>query len=218
MIAKADTNSLIRRRNTHDIDDAAGYERACERHAEVSEKIADPAERIHRRLFLLSLRPIAPDQRAEFERLVEEALKTPPSANDARFRTAIALYRQDRHAEAMAMLDVVFATGGWQHRAKAWALRAMGHWKLGHHEEARLWLARTAWWIDLTNRAGEGPQLLGTPSPLPYVWLTTHVFHREAKDVIERGEVKESSQAAFTKSVNPLDSLERASPPRRIDW
>ena len=83
------------------------------------------------------------------------------------------------------MLDVAFATGGWQYRAKAWPLRALIHWKLGHHDEARIWLARTAWWIDLTNRAANGPQSLGDPPPSPYVWLIAHVFYREAQSLIK---------------------------------
>ncbi|HUG92189.1 MAG TPA: hypothetical protein VML55_15215 [Planctomycetaceae bacterium] len=166
------------------LDDAEGYERACQRHAELSETISDPSNWNHHRLFLLSLRPIAADQATEFQRLLDECLKTAPTDNRLRSSPAVALYRHDRHAEALAALDEANAIGGWHFRAKTWPLRAMIHWKLGHPEEARRWLARAEWWIDLTSRAAERPHALNTDMAYPWGWLEANVFYREANTLI----------------------------------
>jgi tetratricopeptide (TPR) repeat protein len=133
---------------------------------------------------MLSLRPSTGDDAAELARLVESRLPDFPNWRFAPLGAA--LYRNGRYDEALRVLnEYLNGHDSLQRDARAWPLLAMTHWQLGHHDEARRWLNRSAWWIDQFRRAADAPATTGFHDADCRDWLYTNVFFAEAKALID---------------------------------
>jgi serine/threonine protein kinase/tetratricopeptide (TPR) repeat protein len=164
------------------LGDAAGYERACKRYVELRPEGRDDD---YQQMLVFGLRP-ATHQTAELARLTAAHAKDDLRGRWHRLRLAIALYRVERYDEALVALKTsLYPATEWQADCAAWPLLAMAHWRLDQHDEARKWLARSAWWMDLSSRSVDVPHAAGPHNTLNFEWLAAHVFYFEAKELID---------------------------------
>lgn len=164
------------------LGDESQFLAACRAHAQQLPAGQDDKARINARLSLLSLRPVTGPEDEELTRQLEEVtIKWSHHVN-----LAAALYRRGRYVEAMLHLEQALpAQQRWQGQARVWPLLAMVQWRLGNQEEARRWLARCDWWVDLSRRAVHLPHAIGPGAINHPEWLQAHIFYREAKALIE---------------------------------
>jgi tetratricopeptide (TPR) repeat protein len=164
-------------------DDA--WREACRDHAELLPD--DYLERFREflRLYVLGLQPATGEELAELTQRMEARLLDPPRSRWERVPLGLALYRHGRYDEALRILNEALSPQGyWQEDARVWPLLAMTHWQLDHQEEARKWLERSAWWIDLAARAVDVRHAIGPDNIGNNEWLCAHLFYCEAAALI----------------------------------
>ena len=120
---------------------------------------------------------LAPDLVADhdaFLRLAEAALHGSTEAGkSAASRTlGAALHRVGRFDEAIRRLDDGIRSSGGEGTPQDWAFLAMAHHQLGHHLEARRWLAKLRAWNS------------GTSPGLTWEGVEIGLLRREAESVI----------------------------------
>ena len=144
----------------------------------------DPYTIIHR----VSVRVlhVANEQEARaLLKLAQEGQRGFVATRDAKLNLGLAYYRNGQYEAALHWLEEALAVPSWwaEHSA-TWAALAMCHEKLGNHDEARRWFAKSTWWIEFTRQATELPEFIG-PYSLDYFQLVrSHLLYREAQSLI----------------------------------
>ena len=168
------------------LGDADGYQKACQHQLERLPTEWEPSDREYHRLHMLALRPVTGDEVDELRRLLEARMNEFSAERWHRLIVGTALYRTGRYDEAQQVLSQGLQPQLlWQRDAPIWPVLAMTQWQRGHHDEARKWLAKSAWWIDFARGARDVPQAAGGRTIEYADWLQAHLFHAEAKALIE---------------------------------
>jgi tetratricopeptide (TPR) repeat protein len=177
------------------LGDDEGFRSACRSLPEQLPRDWDQTTKDYHLLSVLGLRPLTADLAAGFTRLMEAHLS---DTAGPWFRSALsaALYRHGRYDEALVHLNVGLPVKmQWQGFARVWPLLAMTHWQLGHHDEARKWLARSQWWVDFAREAADARHAIGPDNITYNDWLFAQVFCAEAKLLIDGPEAAAAEEA-----------------------
>ncbi len=92
---------------------------------------------------------------------------------------AALLCRQGRYGDAISVLQQsVSSTSQPGHHVVAWAWLARAHLALGEHDDARMWLGKSAEWLDQSVTRPEGIHL--------HDWLEAQILRREVESELAR--------------------------------
>jgi tetratricopeptide (TPR) repeat protein len=167
------------------LDDNAAFQQTCEAQLSHLPSEWDEKTRNYHRMEMLGLHATTGDDADELARVLETHWRDSPNRRHATLGAA--LYRSARYEEALRVLNE-YVTGPDQLQCvRAWPLLAMTHWQLGNRDQARIWLNRSAWWIDLVGRAAVSPNDVGLLYSDHRDWLYTNVFFAEARRLVEGG-------------------------------
>ena len=122
---------------------ADGYRKGCEGLLDQFGRTDDP--RVANMLaWVCVVGPSAASEAARPLRLAEKAAASQPGNPNFLDVLAAALYRTGQFAAAAQRLNEAMAARGEETTEREWLFRAMSEYRLGHPDEARRWLARTA--------------------------------------------------------------------------
>jgi tetratricopeptide (TPR) repeat protein len=129
---------------------------------------------------------VANEQEArDLLKLAQEGHRNNTAARDAKLNLGLAYYRNGQYEAALHWLEEALAVPSWwAEHAPTWAALAMCHEKLGNHDEARRWLAKSAWWVEFTRQAAALPEFVGPYSLDYFQLLRSHLLHRQARTLI----------------------------------
>src|SRR5262249_39756063 len=120
------------------------------------------------------------------------------------------LYRAGRTEEAITKLDEAGVLHGAGGNATSWLFLALAHQKLGHIEEAQLWLEKASDWLDKASRGDLKDRTVGTPLN----WadqIALELLRREAEALILG---KQDKNNAKKKEGLKKSAPEKSSKPR----
>lgn len=124
-------------------------------------------------------------------KLTQEGQRGFVAARDAKLNLGLAYYRNGQFEAALRWLEESLAVPSWwAEHAPTWAALAMCHERLGNHDEARRWFAKSTWWVEFTRQAAPLPEFVG-PYSLDYFQLVrSHLLHREAQSLLAPAETR----------------------------
>jgi tetratricopeptide (TPR) repeat protein/WD40 repeat protein len=184
--AKADLAQLRSLRRLDDagvhallLGDRAAYEEICR---EAVETNFEPGGR----LWLLLLGEPTCVAPADVLALAQQVVTTAGGNARSRQFLGLAQYRAGQYqAAAETLTNATDRSDSWQHDVACWSVVAMAHHRLGNAEQARKWLARANWYLDLLQRNGLQIQAFGLRNVTIGEYATAILAHREAQALIE---------------------------------
>ncbi len=139
-------------------------------------------------IIILGLAPTTEPMTTELLQEAERMWREQPHHGWNRRWLALAQLRAGQYIEALNNLEASLTPRErWQEDGGHWPLLAIAHHHLGNTDAARLWLNKTALWLQLRQEA-ESRRIgaaTGVDDMLLEAWLYAMVFYREAKALID---------------------------------
>lgn len=143
----------------------------------------------HTKVELLAIGPTRALDPEELLRLGQEQFDASKGEFWCRRALAMAQLRAGQYHDALKSLALFGAAGpsshNWHGAPVAWSLMALAHFHLGDIAEARRWLKKVEFYLDLYERAGHGPQHFGAGNGQILQWAQVVILHREATALMD---------------------------------